>query len=86
MNITTNGIDLTKNRFSLHGTDAQSKAVLKKTVSRSKLLVQFANFPHCVVGMEACSGARHWAPGTTEIGARCPHHRITLRHALPPKR
>jgi hypothetical protein len=34
MNITTIGIDLAKNTFSLRGTDTQGKTVLKKTVSR----------------------------------------------------
>jgi hypothetical protein len=33
MNVATIGIDLAKNTFSLHGTDAQGKTVLKKTVS-----------------------------------------------------
>jgi len=68
MNITTIGIDLAKNTFSLHGADAQGKAVLKKTVSRSKLLEQFANLPPCVIGMEACSGAHHWARALRQLG------------------
>lgn len=68
MNITTIGIDLAKNTFSLHGVDAQGKSVLKKTVSRSKLLEQFANLPPCVVGMEACSGAHHWARALRQLG------------------
>jgi transposase len=63
MNLTTIGIDLAKNTFSLHGTDVQGKTVLKKTVSRGKLLEFFANLPPCTVGMEACTGAHHWARG-----------------------
>jgi len=43
MNVTTVGIDLAKNVFSAHGVDAHGKLVLKKTVSRSKLLECFAN-------------------------------------------
>ena len=57
MNITTAGIDLAKNVFSVHGVDLHGKVVLKKTLSRGKLLECFANLPPCVVGMEACSGA-----------------------------
>lgn len=68
MNITTIGIDLAKTTFSLHGTDAQGKTVLKKTVSRGKLLEHFANLPPCVVGMEACSGAHHWARELRALG------------------
>jgi transposase len=68
MNITTIGIDLAKNTFSLHGTDAQGKTVLKKTVSRGKLLEQFANLPPCLVGMEACAGAHYWARALRALG------------------
>lgn len=68
MNSTTIGIDLAKNTFSLHGVDAQGKTVLKKTVSRSKLLEQFVHLPSCVVGMEACSGAHHWARELRKLG------------------
>lgn len=68
MNITTVGIDLAKNVFSLQGVDAHGKTVLKKTVSRSKLLEVMANLPQCVVGMEACTGAHHWARQLTGLG------------------
>jgi transposase len=61
MNITTVGIDLAKNVFSVHGVDAHGKTVLKKTVSRNKLLECFTKLPTAIVGMEACSGAHHWA-------------------------
>ena len=61
MNITTVGIDLAKNVFSVHGVDAHGKVALKKTVSRGKLLDCFVNLPPCRIGMEACSGAHHWA-------------------------
>jgi hypothetical protein len=56
MNITAVGIDLAKNVFSVHGVDAHGKVVLKKTVSRGKLLDCFANLPPAIIGMEACSG------------------------------
>lgn len=68
MNITTVGIDLAKNVFSVHGVDAHGKAVLKKTLSRGKLLECFANLPPCLAGMEACSGAHHWARQLRTLG------------------
>ena len=68
MNITTVGIDLAKNVFSLHGVDGHGKTVLKKTVSRGKLLETMANLPRCMVGMEACTGAHHWARQLTALG------------------
>lgn len=68
MNATTVGIDLAKNVFSLHGVDGHGKVVLKKTVTRAKLLECFVNLPPCLVGMEACSGAHHWARRLRALG------------------
>ena len=61
MNITTLGIDLAKNIFQLHGADNKGKAVLKKTVTRTKLASFTANLSKCVIVMEACGGANYWA-------------------------
>ena len=55
------GIDLAKNTFSLHGVDESGKVLLRKTVSRARLLEVLAQLPACRVGMEACSGAHEWA-------------------------
>ncbi len=59
--IQTIGIDFAKNVFSIHAVDAYGKCVLRKTIKRNKLLEIFANLPPCLVGMEACSAALHWA-------------------------
>jgi transposase len=59
--ITTVGIDLAKNVFSLHGVDDAGKAVLRRTVRRDQLEALVAKLPACVIGMEACSGAHEWA-------------------------
>jgi transposase len=59
--ITTVGIDLAKNTFSLHGVDASGKVVLRKTVSRARLMELVAQLPPCLIGLEACSGAHEWA-------------------------
>ena len=61
MNITTLGIDIAKNVFHLHGTDARGKRVLKKRLRRDQLLTFMQNLPPCLVGMEACGGAHYWA-------------------------
>lgn len=66
--ITTVGIDLAKNVFSVHGVDAHGKAVLRKTVGRSKLLELMAQLPPCLVGMEACSGAHQMARELQPLG------------------
>ena len=62
MTIVTIGIDLAKNVFAIHGVDATGKAVLvRPSVARAKLLELIASLPPCLIGMEACSGAHHWA-------------------------
>ena len=62
MSIATVGIDLAKNVFAVHGVDDNGKPVLvKPKVARDKLAELIAQLPPCVIGMEACSGAHHWA-------------------------
>ena len=68
MDITTVGIDLAKNVFSVHGVDGHGKVMLKKALSRSKLLESFANLPPCRVAMKACSGAHHRARLLNALG------------------
>ena len=58
--ITTVGIDLAKNVFSLHGVDALGKTVLRRTVRRERLVPAVAALSPCLIGMEACSGAHEW--------------------------
>ena len=58
--VTTVGIDLAKNVFSLHGVDRAGKPVLRRTVRRERLVETLAALPPCLVGMEACSGAHEW--------------------------
>lgn len=62
MSIMTIGIDLAKNVFAVHGVDENGKAVLiKPKVSREQLPALIAQLPPCRIGMEACTGAHHWA-------------------------
>ncbi|MDB5941836.1 MAG: family transposase [Ramlibacter sp.] len=61
MQITTVGIDLAKNVFQVHGVNGQGKAVLRKQLRRDQMSAFFANLPPCLIGMEACGGAHHWA-------------------------
>ena len=61
-NIVSLGIDLAKNDIALHGVDAAGKPMLvRPNVARSALVEVVANLPPCLIGMEACSGAHHWA-------------------------
>ncbi|MBQ0946617.1 IS110 family transposase [Ideonella sp. 4Y16] len=62
MTILTVGIDLAKNVFAVHGVNQAGRPeLLKPAVARDKLPELIAALPPCVIGMEACSGAHHWA-------------------------
>jgi transposase len=59
--VSTLGIDLAKNTFSVHGVNSKGQVVLRRTVSRAKLPELLAQLPPCLIGMEACGGAHEWA-------------------------
>lgn len=50
MNITTLGVDLAKTSFSLAGMDKHGKIVLRKTLTRARLLAFIAQLPPCLIG------------------------------------
>ena len=62
------GLDIAKSVFQVHGADASGRAMLRKKVSRAKLLPFFASQPRCQVVLEACGGAHHWARELTKLG------------------
>jgi transposase len=66
--VSTLGIDLAKNTFSVHGVDAQGAVVVRRTVSRNKLAELVMQLPPCLIGMEACSGAHEWARRFSAFG------------------
>lgn len=68
MEIKRIGLDLAKDVFEVHGVDEGERVVLRKTLRRGKVLEFFAQLPACVVGMEACGGAHHWARKLIELG------------------
>ena len=56
------GIDLAKSVFAVHGVcETGEPELVKPKVARAKLHELIATLPSCVIGMEACSGAHHWA-------------------------
>lgn len=68
MKITTVGIDLAKNAIQVHGMDERGKAVLKKQLKRVQVASFFANLAPCLIGMEACGSAHHWARKLQGLG------------------
>jgi transposase len=63
MKITRVSVDLAKNVFHIHGVDRKGKPVWRRRLSRDRWLRALLEKvePGCEVGMEACTGAHHWA-------------------------
>ncbi|OJV55404.1 MAG: IS110 family transposase [Burkholderiales bacterium 68-10] len=62
MAVATVGIDLAKNVFAVHAVGESGLVELRRPeVRRAKLLELVASLPPCLIGMETCSGAHHWA-------------------------
>ena len=59
--ITTIGLDLAKSVFQVHGIDRAGNVVVRKRLRRSQVIAFFADLPRCMIGMEACATAHHWA-------------------------
>ncbi len=68
--VSTIGLDIAKSVFQVHGVDVDGAVVIRKRVSRAKVLEFFAALPPCLVGIEACPSAHHWSRRAS--GAR-PH-------------
>src|SRR5882762_2089182 len=68
MEITTIGIDLAKSVFALSCADRAGKVVLRKQLRRGQVLEFLRGRRPCLVGMEACGGAHHWARAIGALG------------------
>lgn len=62
------GIDLAKSTFHLHGVDARGEVILRRRLSRAKLITVMTRLSPCVVGMESCGGSHHWSRRFTAMG------------------
>lgn len=74
--VTTVGLDLAKNVFQVHAIDAEGKVLARRQLRRAEVLKFFSALPRCLVGMEACASALHWARELATLG-----HMIRL---MPP--
>src|SRR3974390_64866 len=66
--ISTIGLDIAKSVFQIHGVDAGGRVVIRKRVSRTKVLEFFAALSPCLVGIEACPSAHHWSRRLQVLG------------------
>jgi len=68
MQIATIGVDLAKHVFQLHGVSSAGAVVLRKKLRRAHVIEFFAKLSPCLVGMEACGTAHHWAREIRTLG------------------
>ena len=66
--IQTIGIDLAKNVFQVHCVDEKDQIVLVKQLRRNQVIAFLAKLEPCLVGMEACATAHHWARELIKLG------------------
>ncbi len=70
MEATTIGLDLAKNVFQVHGVDDEGTVVIRRQLRRSRVLPFFKKLPPCLIGIEACATAHHWARQLIGLGQR----------------
>ena len=68
MKPTTIGIDLAKQFFQVHAVNELGKKLFNKQLRRKQMAEFFVNLPPCLIGMEACGSAHHWARKLTSMG------------------
>jgi hypothetical protein len=83
MKVTTIGLDIAKRAFQVHGIEAAGQAVLRRKLGRGEVLDFFRALPPCLIGIEACCTAHHWAREirAPDRGART-HHRPCVEGAV----
>lgn len=70
------GLDLAKNVFQVHGIGTGGEVAVRKQLRRAQVLSFFQDLQPCLVGMEACASAHHWARELMALG-----HEVRL---MPP--
>jgi transposase len=66
--VVTVGIDISKNVFQVHGVSAQGDVLVRRKLRRSEVSEFFERLPPCLIGIEACATAHHWARHLMTLG------------------
>lgn len=67
MNSMAVGVDIAKQVFQVYYVDRGTGEIVNRQIKRAKFLERFANRAPCLIGMEACGGAHHWARELTKL-------------------
>lgn len=68
MNVATIGLDISKYAFHLHAVDAEGRLTCRQRLRRGEIISFFSSLSPCLVAMEACAFARHWAREIQRLG------------------
>ena len=78
------GVDLAKRVIQVHAVDAAGRRLVARSLRRDQFIEWCAQLPAgCVVGMEACSSAHHWARKLRALGLDA---RLIAAHFVSPYR
>lgn len=69
--ITTIGLDIAKSVFQVHGVDGAGEVVVRRRLTRRRVLKFFEDLPRCVVGIEACSSSHYWPESSSCVAMMC---------------
>ena len=70
------GLDIAKQVFQMHTVEMNTGEIINVQFKRAKVLEHFANKPACLIAIEACGSAHHWARELSALG-----HSVRLLHA-----
>lgn len=74
--VITVGLDLAKSVFQVHAIGHDGAVLVRRKLRRAEVIGFFTDLPACLVGMEACASAHHWARELIALG-----HEVRL---MPP--
>ncbi|WP_346348056.1 IS110 family transposase [Bradyrhizobium sp. 139] len=76
MEIATIGLDISKHVFHVHAVDSKGQITSRQRLRRGEIVSFFSSIEPCLVGIEACATAHHWAREIQRFG-----HEVRL---IPP--
>ncbi|WP_137681744.1 IS110 family transposase [Aurantiacibacter suaedae] len=66
--VVTIGLDIAKSVFKVHGVGAAGEVLIRRRLTRARMLPFFAKLRRCLVGIEACNNSHYWARELTALG------------------
>ncbi|WP_315728295.1 MULTISPECIES: IS110 family transposase [unclassified Bradyrhizobium] len=76
MEVATIGLDISKHVFHVHAVDSKGQMTSRQRLRRGEIVSFFSSIEPCLVGIEACATAHHWAREIQRFG-----HEVRL---IPP--